>query len=460
MKAGRDACLPVWGPSSAWRDCGNVLRSRLVRRAVGFNLVTLCLLLAALMAFSPTRGLLLQQRQQVLELQAQLVAMRMVQGDGSSALAPMMGQTISIRNASGSVVEAAVGPAVETGSLWSRLFRPSPQWLVVEVPAPDGGRVVLRESPALVDAQVEGAYRGLIAIFVCGLIVSVGLSLALALMIARPLRDLTAAAGRSGPAEGRIAIPDMTGRPDEIGRLSEALRSMVDALYDRIEANEQFAADVAHEVKNPLASLRSAVDTLRVAREDQRPTLMSIIDHDVRRLDRLVTDISDASRLDAELVKEEEEPCDLSAMLRGLTDHLGHQAAGEGVTLVCDLPAAPILLQGLEARLAQVFENLISNALSFSPAGGTVRVWAYRRGNRALIVVEDEGPGIPEEALTAIFRRFYSERPEGQFGDHSGLGLSISKQIVEAHRGVIWAENIMAEDGSVRGARFVVGLPA
>ena len=239
---------------------------------------------------------------------------------------------------------------------------------------------------------------------------------------------------------------------------------MVAALYDRIDANEQFAADVAHEIKNPLASLRSAVGTLRVAkRDDQREKLLEVIEHDVRRLDRLVSDISNASRLDSELVKEEQEPFDLLKMLSNLGDYLGQEARGQGIDFITDLPDKPIIIHGLEARLAQVFVNLITNAISFCEDGDAIRVWARQRENRVLVVVEDTGPGIPEEALTKVFKRFYSERPPGQFGNNSGLGLAISKQIVEAHDGVIWAENIRPTDADPTseplGARFVVGLP-
>jgi len=265
-------------------------------------------------------------------------------------------------------------------------------------------------------------------------------------------------------SRGRIRIPDLTARPDEIGRLSGALRGMVAALYNRIDGNEQFAADVAHEIKNPLASLRSAVGTLRmVKREDQRDKLLDVIEHDVRRLDRLVSDISNASRLDSELVKEDEEEFDILTMLNNLNQYLGEDARSKGIDYITDMPSAPILIQGLEARLAQVFVNLISNAISFCEEGDAIRVWARRRENRILVVVEDTGPGIPEEALTKIFKRFYSQRPEEHFGNNSGLGLAISKQIVEAHGGVIWAENIRATEADItadpRGARFVVGLP-
>jgi two-component system sensor histidine kinase ChvG len=332
------------------------------------------------------------------------------------------------------------------------------------------GVVALTSAAGEIDTLVRHEREQVLQMFVVALLVSIGLSLVLASTIANPISDLAAAAelGRDRNARkmspSRIRIPDLSGRPDEIGRLSEAMRGMVSALYDRIESNEQFAADVAHEIKNPLASLRSAVGTLRrTTRDDQRERLMDVIEHDVRRLDRLVSDISNASRLDSELVKEQEEPFDLIRMLARLCDHHARQAGESGIDFVTDLPADPIVIHGLEARLAQVFVNLITNAISFCEQGDAVRVWVRRRDNRVLVVVEDTGPGIPEQSLTKIFRRFYSERPSGQFGNHSGLGLAISKQIVEAHGGVIWAENIRPTDADPTsdplGARFVVGLP-
>ena len=330
--------------------------------------------------------------------------------------------------------------------------------------------VALSGDQAGIDALVRGEREQVLLIFIVSLMVSFGLSLVLASTIANPLSDLAAAAelGRDRDARkmapGRVRIPDLAARPDEIGRLSVAMRGMVAALYDRIDANEQFAADVAHEIKNPLASLRSAVGTMRLAkRDDQKNKLLDVIEHDVRRLDRLVSDISNASRLDSELVKEEEEEFNLVRTLTNIAEYLGQQANEKGVEFITDFPNDPILIRGLEARLAQVFVNLISNAISFCEDGDAVRVWARRRENRVLIVVEDTGPGIPEQALTKVFKRFYSERPQVQFGEHSGLGLAISKQIVEAHGGVIWAENIRPTHADVTsdplGARFVVGLP-
>ena len=345
---------------------------------------------------------------------------------------------------------------------------------IVTTPIMQGDRAVgavsISSAAGELDALVRREREQVLRLFLVGILVSVGLSLVLASTIANPIADLAAAAelGRDKNARKisptKIRIPDLTGRPDEIGRLSAALRGMVQALYERIEGNEQFAADVAHEIKNPLASLRSAVGTMRVAtRDDQRERLLEVIEHDVRRLDRLVSDISNASRLDSELVKEEEEAFDLLKMLINLNEFLGKEAADKGIEFIGDLPENPIKVMGLEGRLAQVFVNLITNAISFCEEGDAIRVWARRRENRVLIVVEDTGPGIPNEALHKVFQRFYSERPEGQFGNNSGLGLAISKQIIEAHGGVIWAENIRPTDADMTseplGARFVVGLP-
>ncbi|MEP5760471.1 MAG: sensor histidine kinase [Litoreibacter sp.] len=332
------------------------------------------------------------------------------------------------------------------------------------------GVVALASVSGHIDKLVRNEREQVLQMFVIAILVSIGLSLVLASTIANPLSDLAAAAelGRDKNARkvspGRVRIPDLTARPDEIGRLSGAMRGMVAALYERIDANEQFAADVAHEIKNPLASLRSAVGTLRVAKTDeQRGRLLEVIEHDVRRLDRLVSDISNASRLDSELVKEDEEPFDLMHMINNLSEYLGQQAGEKGVEFIRDLPDEKIIIHGLEARLAQVFVNLITNATSFCEGGDAVRIWSRCRGNRVLVVVEDTGPGIPEQALNKVFKRFYSERPEQQFGNHSGLGLAISKQIIEAHGGVIWAENIRPTDADLTseplGARFVVGLP-
>lgn len=262
----------------------------------------------------------------------------------------------------------------------------------------------------------------------------------------------------------QVRIPDLTARPDEIGRLSGALCGMVEALYDRFEGNEQFVADVAHKIKKPLASMRSTVGTMRVAtRDDPRAKLLEVLEHDVRRLDRLVSDISNATRLDSVLVREQEQTFDLLKMLDNLNQFLGKEARDKGIDFIADLPDEPIMVMGLEGRLAQVFGNLITNVISFCEEDDAICVWARRHKNCVLVVVEDTRPGIPNEALAKVFQRFYSERPEGEFGNNSGLGWAISKQIIEAHGGVIWAENIRPTEADMTseplGARFVVGLP-
>ena len=373
------------------------------------------------------------------------------------------------------VVVGLVSAAVANGTQ-SEMVRGQAGGTVFSVATPIGGRdspvAVLGVASAAgeIDNLVRAEREQILQMFVIAILVSIGLSLVLASTIANPLSDLAAAAeiGRERNARkfspSRVRIPDLTARPDEIGRLSGSLRGMVAALYDRNDANEQFAADVAHEIKNPLASLRSAVASLRMAkRDDHKQKLLDVIEHDTVRLDRLVSDISNASRLDSELVKEEEEAFDLLKMIGNLADYLGNEAREKGVEFITDMPKDPIVIEGLESRLAQVFVNLLTNAISFCDDGDAIRVWVRKRENRVLVVVEDTGPGIPEQALTKIFNRFYTERPVNHFGNNSGLGLAISKQIVEAHGGVIWAENIRPTDADEQteplGARFVVGLP-
>ncbi len=339
------------------------------------------------------------------------------------------------------------------------------------------GALVLSTPGGEIDAIVRGEREQILRVFVLALLSSIALSVVLANTIAKPLRDLAEAAEKGGATTSsrrlnpeRIKIPDMTARPDEIGYLSGAMRSMTAALFDRIEANESFAADVAHEIKNPLTSLRSAVETLGYAKsEDDRNKLMAVIQKDVRRLDRLVTDISNASRLDRELVRDEMEEFDLFYLLRNLAEFNSHAAEDRGGKLVHTLPEGEtFMMKGLEGRLAQVFVNFISNAISFLPPDGgvvTIRAAAIAGGKKVRISVEDNGPGIPDENLKDVFSRFYSERPGQEFGNHSGLGLSISEQIIEAHGGEIWAENIRAQGAGAGagfprlGARFVVELP-
>jgi two-component system sensor histidine kinase ChvG len=295
-------------------------------------------------------------------------------------------------------------------------------------------------------------------------LVTVALSLYLARAIARPVRRLAAAAEAVRSGKGRVAvIPDLSRRQDEIGDLSVSLREMTEALWARMDAIEHFAADVAHEIKNPLTSLRSAVETVvRLEDPAKQKRLLNILKDDVGRLDRLISDISDASRLDAELSRAQSNVVSLRPLLETLVEVHRPAAAERSVSLALTLPedGGDLPVTGLEDRLVQVVRNLISNALSFSPPGGVVRLAARRDGPVVELTVGDDGPGIPPGKEAAIFDRFYSERPRGEkFGTHSGLGLSISRQIVEAHRGTIVAANRRGPDGGVAGALFTIRLP-
>jgi two-component system sensor histidine kinase ChvG len=287
------------------------------------------------------------------------------------------------------------------------------------------------------------------------------LSLALAATIAGPVRRLADAAERvRRRIKSRVEIPDFTRRHDEIGELSGTLRAMTDALYSRIEGIESFAADVAHELKNPLTSLRSAVETLPLAKsDDSRKRLLAVIEHDVRRLDRLISDISDASRLDAELQRQDTGPVDLEKLLTTVVSVANEVQRDDGVTVALAFDGTKFIVPGHDSRLGQVVNNLIDNARSFSPHGGTVRVTCRQLKNDVEITVDDDGPGISPDAMEKIFERFYTDRPHQGFGQNSGLGLSISKQIVEAHSGSLKVENRKIGD-AIAGARFTVTLPA
>lgn len=326
------------------------------------------------------------------------------------------------------------------------------------------GALMLSKGSAEIDAAVLKVRLDVLKWFLAALGVTVLLSLYLAGTIARPLMRLAYAAERvRRDRHRRQSIPDFGNRSDEIGRLASALREMTEALWLRMDAIEQFAADVSHEIKNPLSSLRSAVETAaRIKDPERRERLMAIILQDVVRLDRLISDISDASRLDAELSRAKAAPVDLGRMLSTLVDVTETAAQDRQTSLRVDLDgSADLVVNGLEDRLVQVFRNLISNALSFSPPGGTITLKARRMDGTVQAEVVDDGPGIPDGREKEIFNRFYSERPKSEtFGVHSGLGLSISKQIIDAHGGNIFAENRRQADGRVVGARFVVELPA
>lgn len=329
------------------------------------------------------------------------------------------------------------------------------------------GALLLSTQGGDIDAIVAAERLAILRIFLVAAVVTLGLSILLASTIAGPVHRLAAAAEqvRYG-TRARAEIPDFSDRNDEIGHLSRALRDMTRALYQRIEAIESFAADVAHELKNPLTSLKSAVETLPlVKRPEDRARLIAVVQQDVERLNRLITDISDASRLDAELARTDVEPVDIAQLLKTVVS-LSNEVRRDGEPRVelaiaaAEDPAA-YFVAGRDTRLGQVVNNLVDNAKSFSPPEGTVRVSARRLRQEIEILVDDDGPGIPQENAHRIFERFYTDRGDrAAFGSHSGLGLSISRQIVEAHGGRIWAENRKKRSGEVAGARFGVRLPA
>jgi two-component system sensor histidine kinase ChvG len=334
------------------------------------------------------------------------------------------------------------------------------------------GALMLSTQGDDIDQMVTAERLAILKVFVIAASVMIVLSILFASTIAGPVRRLADGAERvRHRIRSRIEIPDFTKRRDEIGHLSGALRDMTDALYNRIEGIERFAADVAHELKNPLTSLRSAVETMPLAKtEDSRKRLLAVIVHDVKRLDRLISDISDASRLDAELQRNDMAPVNLRRLLTTLVAVANEVDHGDGVKVAVSFTGSPrdtFSVPGHDSRVGQVVSNLIDNARSFSPQGGTVLVRCARSGNGVEIIVDDEGPGIQNDALTKIFERFYTDRPHQGFGQNSGLGLSISKQIMDAHGGRIRAENrldptLHDDDGApkVNGARFVVWLPA
>jgi two-component system sensor histidine kinase ChvG len=330
------------------------------------------------------------------------------------------------------------------------------------------GALLLSTQGGDIDQRVEAERLKVLKMFGIAAGVMVLLSVLLASTIAGPVRRLSEAAELvRRRTTGRVDIPDFTRRRDEIGHLSGALRDMTGALYSRIAAIESFAADVAHELKNPLTSLRSAVETLPLAKtEESRGRLLAVIQHDVRRLDRLISDIADASRLDAEMQRQVSAPVDLGRLLKTVTAGVNGIKRDDLVKVTLAFEGGgshAFVVPGHDSRLGQVINNLIDNARSFSPPGGTVRITCRRLKGAIELTVDDDGPGINPDAMEKIFERFYTDRPHQGFGQNSGLGLSISLQIVEAHGGRLWAENRVAAgvgEAPVLGARFILRLPA
>ncbi|WP_296170097.1 HAMP domain-containing sensor histidine kinase, partial [uncultured Brevundimonas sp.] len=317
-----------------------------------------------------------------------------------------------------------------------------------------------------VEATLNAQRLALMPFALVALTVNILGSLVLYLFVARPIMRLSAAADAVRLQQARaISLPDLEGRKDEIGDLARSLETMTETLSDRMDAIEAFAADVSHEIKNPLTSIRSALETLPLVKTDaQREKLTGLLQQDVRRLDRLITDISNASRLDAELNRDRPRAVDLNLLLSEIS---GVYAAGHRpgeAKVVFTPPTEAIRITGRDGPLGQVFRNLIDNARSFSPPGGEVRLVLRRDPTDPdlpiRVIVDDDGPGIPAENLETVFERFYTSRPRGTaFGANSGLGLSIVRQIVEAHGGRVQASNRRGADGAVEGARFEVALP-
>ncbi|MEG8042322.1 MULTISPECIES: sensor histidine kinase [Sphingomonas] len=332
--------------------------------------------------------------------------------------------------------------------------------LTAAAPLPMGGVVMTTVNARDITKTVRIERFRLSMVLLGVSIVSILLSLFLARTIVRPLRRLARAAVRVRLGRAReVVVPRLPSRRDELGMLARALSDMSLALRARIDATEAFAADVTHEMKNPLASLRSAVEGLsRVKDPALQAQLLAIVRDDVRRLDRLLSDISEASRLDAQLSRAKFEPVDVTAMIDGLVAQRDARGVERGIRLRFDRnPDDRTVIFGEGARLERVFENLIDNALSFSPDAGLIAISAIREGEELVIRVEDEGPGVPEEAREDVFKRFHSVRPDSEtFGQHSGLGLAIARTIVDGHQGTIFVES---REDRLDGARFVVRLP-
>ncbi|RMF10545.1 MAG: HAMP domain-containing protein, partial [Alphaproteobacteria bacterium] len=331
------------------------------------------------------------------------------------------------------------------------------------------GALLVSEDTAEIDRLMEKERLAILEIFTLAFGVTLLLSVFLSGTIARPIRLLSAAADRVRPGQGRnVSIPDFSSRRDEIGLLSRSLQEMTASLFRQIDAVEAFAADVSHEMKNPITSLRSALETLRRAKDPEtREKLISIMENDVERLNRLISDISAATRLDAEMARSRTERIDLAEILHEIVLAYAATRKPDQAEIVLDLPRSgqgeqqPVMIEGFPRALGQVMRNLIDNALTFSPPDKPITIRLHPGNNYVEITVEDCGPGIPPDKLEAIFDRFYSERPAGEaFGKHSGLGLNISRQIVEAHGGEIFAENRSGTDPDrPAGARFVIRLP-
>lgn len=367
-------------------------------------------------------------------------------------------------------------PASDSVEAWPELVRAREESLtqivlrdapdgthVINAAAPvglDGDTLLITRNPVDITQSVREARTTVAMIVLLFLLVSTLLSFFLAQTIVRPLRELVQAAVRVRQGRDRqVEVPRLPDRRDEIGMLARAVSDMTAALRHRIDAVESFAADVAHEIKNPLASLRSATESLgKVEDPELRRQLLDIAVHDVRRIDRLVTEISDASRIDAEMSRTEFERVDMAELLRNVAASREERGENEGRIVNVSAAESGLVVNGVGIRLERIMENLLDNAVSFSPVGGSIDASLNRREGRVILTVCDEGPGIPEEKREKVFQRFHSDRPESEdFGNHSGLGLAIGRTIAEAHEGTLHVES---RADAKHGACFVLNLPA
>lgn len=324
----------------------------------------------------------------------------------------------------------------------------------------DLGVLLVIRSDTMIERTFAAMRVDILKLSLGALVITLVFSLYLSAVIGHPLRQLAGAAEKVRQGAGnQNLIPDLSSRHDEIGELSVALHDMTTALQSRMETIERFAADVAHELKNPLTSIRSAIETLnRVSNQSDKNQLVAIIEHDLLRMDRLISDISLSSRLDTELARDAFETLQLNDVIQSVIYSFDHQ----DIKIQTSGLDNSYKVFGNPHRLSQVFQNIISNAISFSAQGGIVKVQINEHGkNHIAVTIEDQGPGIPESAKSRIFERFYTQRPEAQgFGNHSGLGLAIAKQIIDAHKGLISVENVFNPQNEIAGARFTIVLEA
>ena len=362
------------------------------------------------------------------------------------------------------VISALKGSSIKT----VKLRESGESLLTVAVPIQKYKRVLgvllLSVKDEKVDAAFSSYQKELIIAVVIALVITSALSLYLSRSITKPILSLASAAEKiKNDRSGRSEIPEVSKRDDELGDLSKALIEMTNNLWQRLDAIEKFAADVSHEIKNPLTSIKSAVETAtKIKDSGKRDQLLTVILDDVNRLDRLITDISDSSRLDAELSREKFEAIDIESLLLAFHQLRKFQKRFEqkSLTLNIEKGEKQLLILGHESRIVQVIDNIVNNAITFAPVNSNINISVSANTTDVKITIDDEGPGIPENKLDAIFERFYSERPAAEkFGLHSGLGLSICKQIVEAHNGKIFAKNRRGYQNDIKGARFIITLP-